>query len=318
MRSSARRERWTPDHRGDEEELGDPVAVAHRVDAVGGDVPEAERLLQEDRGRRGRGSRRWRRSRAGARRRGRARSAQPRRGRARAARRARAASGRPRPAAPAAGGCSEGITVVQVLLRLLQRAARCRARSSASSRATAPRAQSRVSVATWSLRERPVWSFPATAPASSRSSRSTSEWMSSSGAALPLGLGPALQPLGHALQPRRRARATPPASSTPAPRPAPRPRPGCPATSSRHSRRSTGRERFSRSISSDGSAVKRPPQRRWGGCGTGSRSSTECDPGSAARRSAQSAATSITAEATAPRLLVLERGDAHAAGRRGG
>ena len=62
----------------------------------------------------------------------------------------------------------------------------------AAAAAPSPRAQRRIarreaalttiamSVATWSLRERPVWSLPARAPISSPSSRSIAMWMSSS------------------------------------------------------------------------------------------------------------------------------------------
>mmetsp|Transcript_7467 Transcript_7467/g.14687 ORF Transcript_7467/g.14687 Transcript_7467/m.14687 type:complete len:218 (-) Transcript_7467:230-883(-) len=42
------------------------------------------------------------------------------------------------------------------------------------------RSQRRVSVATWSLRERPVWSLPPTAPTNSVRRRSFAVWMSSS------------------------------------------------------------------------------------------------------------------------------------------
>src|SRR5213596_897051 len=64
------------------------------------------------------------------------------------------------------------------------RASRVRpsAARSASSWSIAPRVQSRRSVATWSLRERPVCSLPATVPTSAYSNRSTSVCTSSVGA----------------------------------------------------------------------------------------------------------------------------------------
>ena len=50
----------------------------------------------------------------------------------------------------------------------------------AIARSACARANIAMSVATWSLRERAVWSFPPTAPTISVSRRSTAMWMSSS------------------------------------------------------------------------------------------------------------------------------------------
>ena len=58
--------------------------------------------------------------------------------------------------------------------------ARCKAVSSLSTRSMASRDQSRRSVATWSLRLRPVCSFRPTSPRRSISACSTCMWMSSS------------------------------------------------------------------------------------------------------------------------------------------
>ena len=100
--------------------------------------------------------------------------------RGRAPTRARAGDARAAPAARAAGGCSRA-------RRPRSPASSARATStrwSPSSAATISRAvrfvQSRRSVATWSLRLRPVWSLAPASPASSVTRRSTAVWMSSS------------------------------------------------------------------------------------------------------------------------------------------
>ena len=56
------------------------------------------------------------------------------------------------------------------------------ARPARAARAARPRTNSARSVATWSLRERPVCSLPPSGPTSSVSRRSTAMWMSSSSA----------------------------------------------------------------------------------------------------------------------------------------
>ena len=99
--------------------------------------------------------------------------------RARASRSTRAGGVRGRRAGRAAGGCSRASAS--------RRGARRgrRARSGVRGRRPAPHARGRAtyiatSVATWSLRERAVWSFPPTGPAISVSRRSIAMWMSSS------------------------------------------------------------------------------------------------------------------------------------------
>ena len=219
-----------------EERLGHEVPVGDGVEAVVEDAGEAEV------GRRRRGVERQRRAgqRAGAERRhveaGRPSPAAGRR-RGRAPSRGPAGGGPAAPAGPAAGGCSRAGR-----RRPRRRPARA---APAGGRGRAPRRlgssslhQSRRSVATWSLRLRPVWSLAPAGPASSVTRRSTAVWMSSSvgtKANVPVGqlgrdLVERVEDRGHA-RPRRAARPAPARGRGPASR----------ATSWGHSRRSNGR-----------------------------------------------------------------------------
>src|SRR5437773_2489220 len=127
-----------------------------------------------------------------------------------------------------------------------------------ATRAVAPRVQSRRSVATWSLRDRPVCSLPATVPTSAYSNRSTRVCTSSSGA-------PTAAPSAS----RSATRSRPSSSwcsslgvSTPT-RPSAWTQALLAATSWGQSRWSTGRLRFSASSASLGPRLKRPPHIWW-------------------------------------------------------
>ena len=85
------------------------------------------------------------------------------RGRARASRRRPAGGGRGGPAGPA--GCGSSRAGSRSPSRSASpTSARSRPRTAASSASIVRRSQSRRSVATWSLRERPVWSLPGQRP----------------------------------------------------------------------------------------------------------------------------------------------------------
>ena len=173
-------ERCAPSQREREQQLGDEVAIADRVDAVLRDGGEAEAALEQHARDRDTRSRRPRRSRAAARPR-RVTRQRAARDRARAARSATASSARPTPAARAAGACTPASARPRALRRDRPSPAAARARPRRAC-VHASIVQSRVAVATWSLRLRPVCSFDATSPISSCSSRSISVCTSSSDA----------------------------------------------------------------------------------------------------------------------------------------
>ena len=192
------------DHRRGEQHLGDEVAVADGVDAVRRERVEAEACPGAARARSDTRSRRPRRSPAA----GRPPSAAPR------ARRARSrSSGQKCESIQCAA--DTGLRALQVRVRRHQRRLeRCAPGRSSPAAARARRAsscwhasivQSRVAVATWSLRLRPVCSFDATSPTSSCSRRSISVCTSSSDA---LRLLAGVEPRAR----RRRARARSPCS----------------------------------------------------------------------------------------------------------
>ena len=98
----------------------------------------------------------------------------------RASRRRRAGDGRGRPAGRAGGGCSPASASRGGARRAPTQRPGERARIAPRRCARASRTNSATSVATWSLRERAVWSLPPTGPASSVTRRSIAMWMSSS------------------------------------------------------------------------------------------------------------------------------------------
>ena len=99
--------------------------------------------------------------------------------RARASRSRRAGGGPGTPAGRAAGGCSPA-SASRDAPRRAPAAAPSARRPAPPRGPRAARTNSARSVATWSLRERPVCSLPPTGPASSVSRRSIAMWMSSS------------------------------------------------------------------------------------------------------------------------------------------
>ena len=161
------------------EEVQDEVAVGDGVDRVRGDVGRSRARRRPSAGR-------WRSSRRPARRR-------------RAAGPASARHGEAQPLAVARqhpdvgeqvvgevdglGALEMGVArqrPVEVGLGGGDRAPASAPRRPRSPPAAASRVKSATSVATWSLRERAVWSLPPTGPATSVSRRSTAMWMSSS------------------------------------------------------------------------------------------------------------------------------------------
>ncbi len=101
--------------------------------------------------------------------------------RGRAPSRGRAGGGRAAPAGPAAGGCTRaGSAVAAPSSARSQQHVLQRDHPAARLRAARACVHSRRSVATWSLRLRPVCSLAPAGPASSVTRRSTAVWMSSS------------------------------------------------------------------------------------------------------------------------------------------
>ncbi len=126
-----------------------------------------------------------------------------------------------------------------------------------SIRRQASRVHRRVSVATTSLRERPMRTWLASSPTSSASQRSTSVWMSSSGSSAGT---PDSRRLSTRSSPARiRSRAA--ASSSPA-SVSSSIHARSTASSYGHRRQSRGRERLIRSSSGAGPPPNRPPQSR--------------------------------------------------------
>ena len=164
--------------RGGGQVVEDEVAVGGAVDRVGADVLEAEVAgdrvavdLPVDSGQ-GAGAERHHRRRCRAR-----TGSAARRGRASRSR--RAGDGRGRPAGRAAGGCSRA-SASPGGARPAPAAAPSPSPASSIARSECACTTIATSVATWSLRERPVWSLPASGPISSPSRRSIAMWMSSS------------------------------------------------------------------------------------------------------------------------------------------
>jgi hypothetical protein len=115
--------------------------------------------------------------------------------------------------------------------------------------------QRRVSVATWSLRERPVCSLPPTAPTSSVSRRSLAVWMSSSP-----GLTTKASASHSAATASRPATMVAASSAVSTPHAASaRAYAWLPFRSSRHSRRSKGSDSLKASMRGSVAPVKRPP-----------------------------------------------------------
>ena len=136
--------------------------------------------------------------------------------------------------------------------------ARSRPTIPASSRSTARRVHSRRSVATWSLRERPVWSLPPTLPTRSVSSVSRFMWTSSRAGSQ--AIAPASTSSRSPTSPRSRT-ATSSSVSSPA-RPSPRTCAIEPAMSSSASTASISIERVNSAIRASGPSPNRPPHNR--------------------------------------------------------
>ena len=256
--SSASRERWTIASAAAASDLDDEVAVAHGVERVARDALEPElgggRLAVE----RVAGAReRARPERRDVRRGGARRRAG--RGRAPASRRRRAGGGRAAPAGRAGCASCPGRTASP------SRSARpTSARSRPTSAGVQPvdrPAQSTAarSVATWSLRERPVWSFPPTGPDRARSS-SVSRFMWTSSRAGSHSTAPASTSARSETSPRSSV-ATSSSVSSPA-RPSPRTCAIEPAMSSSASAASTSIERVKSAIRASGPPSNRPPHIR--------------------------------------------------------
>ena len=139
--------------------------------------------------------------------------------------------------------------------------ARCRPTKASSMVASRRFSQRRRSVATWSLRERPVWSLPATGPMRSARAISMLRWMSSSAGSQ--AMVPACTSASRPRRPSPMAAASA-SSSRPAAR-SPETWASEPRMSSMASSASTSMERPKSAASASGSAEKRPPQAFMGG-----------------------------------------------------
>ena len=131
----------------------------------------------------------------------------------------------------------------------------CSSRSAAASRPQASMVQSRVAVATWSLRLRPVWRRDAGSPTSSWRSRSISVWMSSSDAA---GVTPAASRRPTAASPSASTRLSSSGTTPAAPNASAH---ACDSRmSNRQRRKSTPMDRLTCSSRGLGPPENRPPQ----------------------------------------------------------